>query len=766
MDFYVFLSNRTRYKLMSKYLIILGLCCFPLLSVAETDQLLNEARYHLNHGQYHLALAQLDTAKKLAMTSEQQAQVNGILGLAHYQLRHYDIAESHLKQAIQQVNQQHTDIALWSATLANIENNLGKIDLAQQFYDQAIKLAGSDLDLLISIRLSQLSLFPPEQQLPELIDIHGQIDKLTEPTERAHFLINLGNQAKRLGDSGLQLAYQCLEQALKNAESQPRLNAESLGSLAQLYEEQNRDSEALRLNQQAIVAAQSIQAHDLLLELEWRQGRLLQKQQQITEALTAFQHAVAHIETIRSDIPIEYCNGRSSFRETLEPVYLGLANLLLTKAAQQQSDQEKTPLLRKAREIVESIKQSELEDYLGEHCAIHSSKKALIETMATETAIVYPVLLPDRLEILVSSGNQIRQFSAPVSSAILQNLAKRLTRSLRKGKNDSKDLSRQLHQWLIRPITPWLEQLQIKTLVFVPDGMLRMIPPAALYDGEHYLIEKYAVAISPGLTLFEPTPTDQRALKVLLLGMSKPGSVVDHLPQPFLHTMVDANNQRGLDTDQSTNQQNSANTSDSELKIDQQLRDPSFQQLIKNKLSLPGVAQEINSLSQLVPNSLLMNESFSVTQFKQQALQENYSIVHIASHGVFGKTAETSFLMAYDNVINIDDLEKLLKSEKFSKQPVELITLSACQTAEGDDRAPLGLSGIALKARVRSALGSLWPVSDQAASILMPEFYKALSKPGTSKSQALQQAQLILLRQKTFENPFYWAPFILMGNWL
>jgi CHAT domain-containing protein len=140
--------------------------------------------------------------------------------------------------------------------------------------------------------------------------------------------------------------------------------------------------------------------------------------------------------------------------------------------------------------------------------------------------------------------------------------------------------------------------------------------------------------------------------------------------------------------------------------------------------------------------------------------------VHIASHGVFGKTADTSFLMAYDGVINIDELEKLLKSDKFSKQPVELLTLSACQTAEGDDRAPLGLSGIALKAKVRSALGTLWPVSDEAASQLMAEFYKALSKPGISKVQALRQAQIILLKQKKLENPFYWSPFILAGNWL
>ena len=161
-----------------------------------------------------------------------------------------------------------------------------------------------------------------------------------------------------------------------------------------------------------------------------------------------------------------------------------------------------------------------------------------------------------------------------------------------------------------------------------------------------------------------------------------------------------------------------------------------------------------------------MNESFTVEGFKKQAMLEPYSVVHIASHGVFGKTADTSFIMTYDGILNMDALEQLLKSDKFSKQPVELLTLSACQTAEGDDRAPLGLSGIALKAKVRSVLGTLWPVSDQAASVLMTDFYKALSAPNTSKAQALRLAQIALIKQKQFENPFYWSPFILAGNWL
>ncbi|MFI3156069.1 MAG: CHAT domain-containing protein [Methylococcaceae bacterium] len=763
-------------------LLILGLLFFSrfaLGAVDNFDKFLSDGKMHLRQGQYYLTLDDLQSAQKLAVTPEQQAQAKGTLGLAHYQMRHYEQADASLRQAITFGVGDAQERARWTATLAELQGSRGRIEDARRLYTEATKLAANDQQLSIGIRLGLAILLPPEQRLAELLRIRDRLGNIADPAERARYFLNLGTQAKPLSASGLEFAYDSFEQARQNAgEQQPRLLAESLGNLAQLYEEQKRDDEALRLNRQAIQSAQSIEAHDLLLELEWRQGRLYRNQQQIPEALVSYQHAVEHIEAVRQDIPVEYHNGRSSFREILEPVYLGLADLLLTQAGQQ-SGENKAALLRRARETVELIKQSELEDFLGGRCAVHSSKSALLEAVEPSTAIIYPILLPERLELLVSSGNEIRQYTQPVGAAALQNLAQHLARSLRKGKDDAKPVAQQLYRWLIAPVEPWLQQHQVKTLVMVPDGVLRLIPPAALHDGEHYLIENYALAVSPGLTLFEPAPLQQRDLKVLLVGMSEPGSVVDHLPRIFLSAMAGARGGRGVDMDniprsralpvsleESGGSAGQSRKLEVERDVERLMKDPAFHQQIKEELSLPGVAQEIDSLRRLVPNSLLMNEGFSVEAFKHQVVQEPYSIVHIASHGVFGKTAETSFVMAYDNVINIDDLEQLLKSDKFAKQPVELLTLSACQTAEGDDRAPLGLSGIALKAKVRSALGTLWPVSDEAASLLMAEFYKALSQPGTSKAQALRQAQIVLLKQKKLEKPFYWAPFILAGSWL
>ena len=103
---------------------------------------------------------------------------------------------------------------------------------------------------------------------------------------------------------------------------------------------------------------------------------------------------------------------------------------------------------------------------------------------------------------------------------------------------------------------------------------------------------------------------------------------------------------------------------------------------------------------------------------------------------------------------------------RFRDEPVELLTLSACETAVGDDLAALGLAGIAVKAGARSALATLWFINDQASAVLVSEFYAQLQDPSLSKVKALQQAQLRLVQDRRYEHPIYWSPFLLIGNWL
>ncbi len=142
-----------------------------------------------------------------------------------------------------------------------------------------------------------------------------------------------------------------------------------------------------------------------------------------------------------------------------------------------------------------------------------------------------------------------------------------------------------------------------------------------------------------------------------------------------------------------------------------------------------------------------------------------YRIAHLATHGYFGSTGDQSYLMAYDDIVTMNGLQKLLQLGGAKKNPIELLTLSACETAEGDDRSPLGIAGAAIKAKAKSVLGTLWPVSDDAAQQVMTLFYSALVRDGVSKADALRRAQVALIGNPDLDHPFYWAPFIIIGNW-
>jgi CHAT domain-containing protein len=183
---------------------------------------------------------------------------------------------------------------------------------------------------------------------------------------------------------------------------------------------------------------------------------------------------------------------------------------------------------------------------------------------------------------------------------------------------------------------------------------------------------------------------------------------------------------------------------------------------------LVHVPGEITNLQKLYPgNSTLTDRTFSKAAISNALLNELFSVVHIASHGVFDQDIRKSFVLTHDSKLTLDDLERCIRPAQLREQPLEMLALSACQTAAGDDRAALGLAGVAVKAGARSAFASLWFVNDEAASRLVGGFYARLtSGPGMGKAAALQDAQKTLLRQERYRHPCYWAPFLIIGNWL
>src|SRR5262249_4887446 len=151
----------------------------------------------------------------------------------------------------------------------------------------------------------------------------------------------------------------------------------------------------------------------------------------------------------------------------------------------------------------------------------------------------------------------------------------------------------------------------------------------------------------------------------------------------------------------------------------------------------------------------------------ENALKETpVNIVHVASHGQFSSDATKTFLLTFDGKLTMDRLDQYIGLFRFRDDPLELLTLSACETAAGDDRAALGLAGIGIKAGARSALGTLWFINDQSTAMLITEFYQQLKDPSVSRAVALQRAQIKLLDDLRYQHPGYWSPFLLINNWL
>ena len=733
------------------------------------EENLSKCKTYLEQGQYIQAQDTLEQALNAPVSNEQRALATGMLGLTHYQLHHDTEAEKLFREALGKGKENRRERARWNALLGSLMMAQRKIDEAERLYINALAFADNDETLKIGIELQQMEILPSMEYLPKLYDLQRRL-LLVEPSEdRAKYLVRLATLAYRSGQEGRKLAYESLMAA--HTTKSPRLLAEILGETAQLYENDHRYDEAFQLNKSAIDTVKITESPDLLLELEWRQGRLYRKRQQIPEALAAYQRAIEHIENIRHDIPLTYHNGQSSFRMTLEPLYQQLADLLLEQA-KQQNGFEKVLLLRRARSVIEMIKQAELEDYLGGRCSIKPERNALLEAVEPKTAIIYPIILPERMELLVSTGNEIQQFTQAVNAKSLRNDASKFIGALRSGQQDINSISTALYQWLIAPLESFLYRHNVQTLVIVPDGILRLIPFAALYDGEKYLIERYAISTSPGLSIIEPSPLQTQKVKSLIVGLSEPGNVINHLPDAILYEFKGSNSRGGSLNNHMRSRALSMPDDTEAVKSKQSFgqspkrQDEKFRQQLIEAFRLPGVITEIDSLRDTLPGTVLLNDAFTVDRFRQELINEHYAIIHIASHLISGPNAASSFIMAHDDIINFDQIDNLLRSGKFANQPVEMLTLSACQTAEGDDRAPLGLSGLAIKAKVRSALGTLWPVNDEAAPLLMAGFYKALNQPGTSKARALQQAQKALLSNKKMAHPFFWAPYILVGNWL
>ena len=691
---------------------------------AEARAQLGAARSYLALGRAPLATQRLESAHKLATAHGNRAllgPISAALGSALLLSGEPAKARIALEQAIA-LGRDGSDqdvIAQSANDLARVEAEAGNTARAADLYRQGMdsaRISGNQaLEATAAVNLARLAL-PAAQRAQALSNAQQLVRALAPSHIRAMTLVSVARLRAETPDaagapgSARRLALADFDDAAATARQigDQRVLSYALGYKGALLEAANDPVPALEVTRQAARAALQANALESLYRWEWQAGRLLRRLGEEDAALAAYRVAASTLERIRPDLA---ASGTGDFRTTASPVYLGVADLLIRRAERAAKPDAAQADLLEARRTMEALKSAELEDYFKDDCvAALKSKTSGIDALAPHTAAIYPIVLPDRLAILVTFPDGLREYSSPVGAqrldaetrAMRQTLEKRMTREYLKH-------ARQLYDWVVRPALADLERAGVKTLVFIPDGALRTIPLAALSDGKQFLIERFAVATSPGLTLTDPRPLAAVAPRVLIAGLTE---------------------------------------------------------AVQGFAALPGVKTEATNIASLLPGTELLDQAFQSARFRSAVSTNPYTIVHVASHGEFGSNAQSTFLLTHDGKINLNELEGILGGTNYRDQPVQLLVLSACETAAGDDRSAMGLAGIAVKAGARSALATLWSVSDVASTQLVSDFYRELGQGKESKAGALRQAQLALMADRRFRHPYYWGPFLMIGNWL
>ncbi len=625
------------------------------------------------------------------------------------------------------------DFADTLLSLGNTARAQQETPVALNFYQLSASTSTSPTTR-IQAQLNQLSLLVNTKQWRDAESLYAQIQPQLAnlPSSRTvvYAQINLAQSLTQLKhrSSSNTPSWQDIGQLLATSVRQARdLQDEraisyAVGNLGKLYEQTGQWEDAQNLTQQALFAAQVIDASDVAYLWQWQLGRLLKQQGKTPEAIAAYTESVNNLRYLRSDLAAISPDAQFDFRDEVEPVYRQLVDLLLQSEGNSASSSNNLQL---ARTTIESLQLAELENFFRSACL--EAKPQLIDQVVDRedpsAAVVYPIILPDRLETILKLPNQatLRHYVTKKPQNEVENTLELLQQYLKEPDrtNDVQKLSVQIYSWLIQPLEAELGKTQVKKLVFVLDGALRNIPMAVLYDEKQqkYLIEKYAIALTPGLQLLAPQPLQQDRLNALTAGLSQSRKVEGkEFPQ------------------------------------------------------LDNVLLELKQIESQVPRSEeLVNQKFTKTNLQSQIKSNSFNVVHMATHGQFSSNLEETFILAWDRLLKIDDLDNLLRTnDSQGANDIELLVLSACQTATGDNRATLGLAGIAVRAGARSTLATLWSVDDRSTAALMSEFYKQLANTNLTKAEALQQAQLALWnnKERDWKRPYFWAAYVLVGNWL
>jgi CHAT domain-containing protein len=497
-----------------------------------------------------------------------------------------------------------------------------------------------------------------------------------------------------------------LESAVKLAQeiNNPRVASFALGAMGKHYESQQEYDRALYWTKQAQFSAQQAQAPDSLYQWDWQAARIYRAMGETEASIEAYQRAIVSLQLIRNNYSQLQGDPLSNFQSNIEPIYRSLIELLLSNNSDE-SD------LQQALQTKDLLLLSELENFFKDDCfelETYTEKDKLAYLKQTDTAVVNTIILDDKTYLIWQfSDGKFKKYAVNISQSQLEKLVTQWRFDLENKENDNYlPLSQQLYKLFFSPaVQADLETSKPKNLIFVNDGILRNVPLVSLHDGHKFLVENYSVTNSLGFNI-RAKQANLPVEKAIAFGLS---TQTEQFPP------------------------------------------------------LPYVEQEIKKLGELVKQKQFLNNQFSLKNFVQQVESNETSLVHIATHGQFGGTTENTFLQAYQSQISLKELEETLsvRNHNFPGNPIQLLVLSACETAVSNPRSTLGMSGVAARAGVSNVLGSLWSVNDQQIVTLINGFYSYWIQDGLSQPEALRQAQLDLIKSSN-NHPSNWSSMILI----
>jgi CHAT domain-containing protein/tetratricopeptide (TPR) repeat protein len=666
-----------------------------------------------------------------------QSSILSNMGLAYRKQNELDKALTFYFQAFQ-LAQDTGDLGSESVTL----NNLSSIALEQENYDEALDFLQKALTVVRKVgdRVTEATI------LNNIGLVYNQTGKLNQAfaTYQQSLLLDrqvgnrrsesiaLSNMGSFMGEQGkLEFAIYFYKLSVNVRESIRKdirsLSREDQNSFKQSVADVYRGLASMLLQKGRVMEA--LQVLDLLKVQELQDYLQDVKGNEITAQgieLLPLEQKLSNLMSETASQSTSLNDELDTLRKLAQPNEAQKKRLLEIEQIQLAASQKLGLLFDsdQVKTVERDLQQNAIADNLKLHAYISLQErlKSLIQTakFPQKTALFYPLILGDRLELVLFTPD------APPIHRTVKVKQKDLEQAIATFRSelqdatsfDVKDSGNQLYQWMIQPIADDLQKAQIQTIIYAPDGKLRYIPLAALYDGKQWLIERYAINHITAFNLFRLG--SQTA--------SKPPNVI------------------------------AAAFSQGEYKFN--VGDQQF-----DFSGLPFAGKEIENLGSTIPNTTkLLNASFqrdAITEPKQ-----SYNIIHLATHAAFvsGKPEESFILLGNGDRLSLREVQNL-------KMPaVDLVVLSACQTAlggvVGGGEEILGFGYQMQRTGAKAAIASLWTVSDGGTQALMDVFYREIQKEKTSKIESLRQAQLSMIHSSIteFTHPYYWSAFILIGN--